>query len=157
MKEKTLSAVLWLVVLLSVFSLAFSFMPAPAAQVPAPTPLDIILKIAMGFGALAGVSALVSMLVQIFKLAGLIKDGNTGKWTAAFNLAAFVVLVYFGVFQPSVALEVLDGYAAYLAQIALFVLGFVVQMTTAKPVYAAFKNARVPLFGFSYSAKLIPK
>ena len=150
MKVKALAYVVWIVVFLNVFSLAFTILPSHSiAQTPEPTALDIILKIALGFASLAGVSSLVAVLVQIFKLVGLVRDGTANKWTAAFNLIAFIGLVYFGVFQPSVAVEVLDGYAAQIAQIALFVLGFVVQMTTSKPVYVAFKSAQVPLLGTS--------
>lgn len=152
MKVRTLFAVVVFIVLLSLLSLAFTFMPAPLAQAPAPTALDIILKIAMGFGSLAGVSALVSVLVQLGKILGLVKDGTANQWTSGFNLIAFIGLVYFGVFQPSIALDVLDGYAAQIAQIALFVLGFIVQMTVSKPTYDALKSARVPLLARSHSA-----
>lgn len=107
--------------------------------------LDIIIKITLGFASLAGVSALVAVLVQILKLVGVAKDDTAGKWAAGFNLVAFLALVYFGVFQPQIAIEILDGYAAQIAVIALFVLGFVTQMTVSKPTYSAFKGANVPL------------
>lgn len=113
--------------------------------------LDIILKISLGFASLAGVSSLVAVLVQILKLVGVAKDDTAGKWAAAFNLVGFVALVYFGIFQPQIALEVIDGYAAQIAVIALFVLGFVTQMTVSKPTYSAFKAANVPLLGKSNS------
>ena len=106
--------------------------------------LDIILKIIAGFATLAGVSSLVAVLVQIGKLVGLVKDDTAGKWAAGLNLFAFAVLCYFGIFQPQIALEVLDGYAAQIAVAALFVLGFVTQMTVSKPTYTAFKAAGVP-------------
>lgn len=113
--------------------------------------MDIILKISLGFASLAGVSGLVAVLVQVLKLAGVVKDDTAGKWAAGFNLVAFLVLVYFGVFQPQIALEVIDGYAAQIGVVALFVLGFVTQMTVSKPTYNAFKAASVPLLGKSNS------
>lgn len=145
-----MSAVMLLIIVFAAFAtMAFMPMTLPDLQVPEPTVFDVILRIAVGFTSLAGVSALVAVLVQIFKLLGLVKDGTAHRWTAGFNLIAFIVLVYFGVFQPSVAVSILDGYAAQIAQIALFVLGFVVQMATSKPVYSAFKTAQVPLLRYS--------
>jgi len=147
MKIKTV--ILTLIVLLS---LAFTPVPFAQVQTASLTVLDIIIQISLGFASLAGVSSLVAVLVQIGKLAHVVKDGTSARWTASLNLLAFIVLVAFGVFQPGIAVAVLDGYAAQVAQIALFVIGFVVQMTTSKPVYVALRNARVPLLAYSYSA-----
>jgi hypothetical protein len=146
------SSVMLLIVLFVAFStMAFVPMSAPGIQAPEPTVLDVILRIAVGFASLAGVAGLVAVLVQIFKLVGLVKDGTAGQWTAGFNLIAFIALVYFGVFQPTIPISVLDGYATQIAQIALFVIGFMVQMTTSKPVYASLKHAQVPLLGYSFT------
>jgi hypothetical protein len=138
----------------SLLSMAFVPMPAPqVAQEPVPvTALDMILKIAVGFGSLAGISALIAVVVQVGKVFRLVKDGTSSQWTSALNLLAFIGLIYFGVFQPSIAIEVLDGYAAQVAQIGLFVLGFVIQMTTSKPTYDSLKSANVPLLRFSYNS-----
>lgn len=137
---------------LAMFMLAFNPMPALLQQETAPTPLDVIIQISIGFASLAGVASFGTVVVQIGKLAKIVKDETAHKWSAGYNLLAFGVLVYFGVFQPSIALSVLDGYAAQIAQVALFVLGFVVQMTTSKPAYVAIKSARLPLLSYSYSA-----
>lgn len=150
MKVRKSFVMLLIVALTSFAMLAFR----PMLQVEPPvtvTILDIILKIVAGFATLAGVSALVAVLVQIMKLMGIAKDDTAAKWAAGFNLFAFIVLVAFGVFQPQIALEVLDGYAAQIAVIALFVLGFVTQMTVSKPTYNAFRAASVPLLGKSNS------
>lgn len=140
------------IVVLAVFMLACSPMPAPLQQETAPTPLDVIIQISLGFASLAGVASLVAVVIQVGKLFNVVKDDTAHKWSAGFNLLAFGVLVYFGVFQPSIALSVLDGYAAQVAQIGLFVLGFIVQITTSKPAYNAIKSARVPLLSYSFSA-----
>lgn len=143
----------FLFVLLLVASLALTaFLPQSVAPQDEPTDiLSVILKIALGFASLVGVSQLVAVLVQFGKLVGLVKDDTAHKWAAGLNLMAFGGLVYFGVFQPQIATSVLDGYAAQVAEIALFVMGFVVQITTSKPAYAALKAARVPLLNYSYS------
>jgi hypothetical protein len=130
---------------------------SPVASVSAdatipPDVLDIILKIALGFASLVGVSKLVAVLVQLGKLAKLVKDGTSDMWAAVLNLVAFAVLVFYGVFQPSIVLSVLDGYAAQFAEILLFILGFIIQITGSQPAYLALKAARVPLLSKSYTS-----
>jgi hypothetical protein len=149
-KRYTKSLLLLLVVCLAFPLMSFTFMPL---QTDAPvTVLDAILKIALGFASLAGVASAVTVLVQLFKWAGLVKDGSSSNWTSTLNLIAFIVLVSFRIFQPSIAVDVLDGYAAKVAEIAMFALGLFVQMTTSKPVYDALKKAQVPLMRYSLSA-----
>lgn len=160
--NKFLFVVTTVLVFGSLLSMAFAPVPAsveasvsesPVVQADAEVDaLDIILKIAVGFGSLAGVSALIAVVVQVGKVFRLVKDGTSSQWTSALNLLAFIGLVYFGVFQPSIAIEVLDGYAAQVAQIGLFVLGFIIQMTTSKPTYDSLKSANVPLLRFSYNS-----
>lgn len=148
MKAKvTLTLIVLMLLIASPLLMAFT--PVGSILQPSATPLDVILQLALGFASLAGVAALVAVIVQVFKLAGLVKDGTSNKWISALNLIAFIVLVAFQIFKPSIAIAVLDGYAAQIAQIALFVLGFVVQMTTSTPVYNAFKSAGVPLLRYS--------
>lgn len=120
----------------------------PLAQDPTEgTVLDSILKIIVAFATLAGVSALVAALVAIGVWARVINAETAPKWTAGLNLAAFLVLVYFGIFRPDLSLAFLDGIAAQLATIALFVLGFLTQMTVPAPVNRALYHARVPILG----------
>src|SRR5687767_8037579 len=118
---------LLVVIILSLALMGF----APMAQESADsTVLDAIIKIVVSFATLAGVSALVTALVSILRWAGVIKtDESAGRFTAGLNLVAFVVLAVFGVFRPDLDLTFLDGLAAKAATIALFVLGFLTQMT----------------------------
>lgn len=120
----------------------------PIAQEPTEgTVLDSILVIITSFATLAGVSALVAALVALGVWAKVITAETAPKWTAGLNLAAFVVLVYFGVFRPDLSLSFLDNIAAQAAAIALFVLGFLTQMTIPAPVNRALYKARIPLLG----------
>lgn len=121
---------------------------APLVQEPTEgTILDSILKIIFSFATLAGISALVAALVAIGVWAKIITPDTSAKWTAGLNLLTFVVLVYFGIFRPDLSLAFLDGIAAQVATIALFVLGFLTQMTVPAPVNRAFSRARVPVLG----------
>lgn len=105
--------------------------------------LDIMLKIMVGFGSLAGCTSLIAVLVNFLKLLPITFD--PAKVAGALNLIAFVALVLFGVFRPDLALEVLDGYAGQIAAVLLFILGFIVQITGSGFVYEKMKAARVPI------------
>lgn len=137
--------------LIVVIIMSFALMAfAPVAQEPPAdsTMLDAILTIVVSFATLAGVAALVTALVSILRAAGVIKtDESASQFTAGLNLAAFIVLVLLGVFRPDLSLSFLDGLAAKAATIALFVLGFLTQMTVPAPVNRAFFKARVPVLG----------
>ena len=121
---------------------------APLTQEPTEgTVLDSVLVIIAAFATLAGVSALVAALVAIGVWAKVINAETAPKWTAGLNLIAFLVLVYFGVFRPDLSISFLDGIAAQAATIALFVLGFLTQMTVPAPVNRALSRALVPVLG----------
>ncbi len=110
--------------------------------------LDMILKIAVAFSTLAGISGLITALVAIATWAGAIKtDTVAHQWTSVLNLLAFVALVVFGVFRPDLDLTFLDSVAARIAAIALFVLGFLTQITVPGTVNKLLFRARVPVLG----------
>jgi hypothetical protein len=142
-------------IVLVICSMAFVFVPAPVhaqAELPVDRILNAVLVIVVGFAALVGVSKLTAALVSLLKyIPGLIQVGAADKWAAGLNLIFFIGLVAFRVFQPDISLEILDGYAGQIATIAVFVLGFIVQMTGSKPTYDQLKDAGVPLIGKSNS------
>ena len=153
MKVQSRSKGLLLLALIVVpFLLAFT--SAPTVRAASLEPSDVIsvaLRIALGFAALAGVSKLVPVIVQCFKVLGLAQDGSASRWAAGLNLLSFIALVLFGVFQPQLAIAVLDGYAGQIAEVLLFVLGLVMQLTGSKPSYDELKAADVPLLNFSHN------
>ena len=96
---------------------------------------------------LAGLGGLISVLVNLLKAIGVIKDGTSERWVQGFNLIAFiaVAVVYFTKVQVDWAQ--VDG---WLAMLATF-LGFVAQLFGSKVTYAVTKGA--PIIGFSYSSR----
>jgi hypothetical protein len=140
---------------------AFVFWPMPAVQAgPAvvlePVPADVLnitVTIMLGFASLYGVSKLIAALINLLKLIGVVKDGTSAKWAAAFNLAAFVGLVLLGVFRPDLTTDILDGYAGQIAGVLLFLLGFLMQIVGSKSGHDALSAANVPLIGTSYSKR----
>jgi hypothetical protein len=144
--------VIMLIVCVMTFALVPTSVHAQDGQLPIDRILNAILVIVIGFAALVGVSKLTAAIVSLLKfIPGLIQVGTADKWAAGLNLIFFVGLVAFRVFQPDISLEVLDGYAGQIATIAVFVLGFIVQMTGSKPTYDQLKEAGVPLIGKSNS------
>jgi hypothetical protein len=134
---------IFLLSLILVFTLS-AFSPLPQEPTEG-TILDKILVIVTGFAALVGVAALGAALVAIARALGWVSsDEQAGKILAGYNLIAFITLVLFGVFRPDLSLDFLDSTAAKLASIALFVLGFIVQMITPAPVLKLAYQAAVP-------------
>lgn len=121
--------------------------PAPAVVAPEGDVLDRVLDIATRFIGLAGISALVGVLVSFVRLSGNISDEMAARVTAGINLVAFVILVAIGFFRPDLSLDFLDGRSAVIASIALFVLGLVTQLVTPAPVFRLLFQARVPVLG----------
>jgi hypothetical protein len=143
-----------LYVVIAVVLICTLFLPAPARAAQAEGNeferiLGSIVVLVVGFAALGGFSKLTAAVISLLKLTGLVRDGTSSQWAAGINLMFFVGLVAFRVFRPDTTLELLDGYAGQIAQIAVFVLGFMVQMAGSKPTYDQLKAAGVPLLGKS--------
>ena len=96
---------------------------------------------------LAGLGGLISVLVNLLKAIGVVKDGTSERWVQGFNLLAFVAvaIVYFTKIQVDWAQ--IDGWLSVLATF----IGFVVQLFGSKVTYVVTKGA--PVIGFSYSNK----
>ena len=94
---------------------------------------------------LAGLGGLISVLVNLLKAIGVVKDGTSERWVQGFNLLAFVAvaIVYFTKIQVDWAQ--IDGWLEVLATF----IGFVVQLFGSKVTYAVTRGA--PVVGFSYS------
>jgi Sec-independent protein secretion pathway component TatC len=153
MKVKSSKNLLLLVLIVMPFVLAFAPSPAQPQAADRINVISIILTISVGFASLIGVSKLVPIIVQFLKVLGIAPDNTANRWAAGLNLLAFIVLVIFGVFQPQLALSVLDGMAGQIAEILLFILGLVVQLTGSKPTYDDLKASRIPLLNFSHTTK----
>ena len=105
------------------------------------------------FANLAGVAALVAALVNILKNFGVVKDGDAQKWSAGFSLAAFIAFVALRLFAPEVDVEGMDAQASQIAELALYVLGFFLQMGLPVRVHEFLSRGRVPFIGYSFWAE----
>lgn len=94
---------------------------------------------------LAGLGGLISILVNIGKIVGVVKDGDSERWVQILNLVAFLIVsaLYFA--KVTVDWSAVNEWLIYLA--ALF--GFVVQIWGSNFTYAQTKG--IPVIGYSYS------
>lgn len=118
---------------------------------PPPTVLEIILSVILQFAQLAGVGAAIAAIIGILKTFKVIQDGDAGKWFAGFNLVAIAILVYLKLFQPQIAIEIVDAQAAIFAEILLLIAGYVVQLGAGRFAHTLFAELRLPLIGKSFS------
>ncbi|MEM5774513.1 MAG: hypothetical protein AAGU05_05880, partial [Anaerolineaceae bacterium] len=52
------------------------------------------------WSALVGLAALIAVLINLLKLAGLVKDGDAQTWSAALNLLGMAALFLLKVIRP---------------------------------------------------------
>lgn len=122
-----------------------------------PDYIDLILKLALGFASLVGVAGLISALVNLLKAVSIwigvaiVTDGNSGRWFAGLNVVAFGILVAFQVFRPDITLQFLDGQAGKIAQIMIFILGYLTQLGGGQMFYGVLKRLGIPGLSHSFS------
>ena len=104
--------------------------------------LEDILRLLAG---LAGLGGLISVLVNLLKAIGLVKDGTSEQWVQGFNLVAFIAVAVVYFMKVQVDWAQIDGWLGVLATF----IGFVVQLFGSKVTYAVTRGA--PVVGFSYS------
>lgn len=104
-----------------------------------------ILAIIAGLTALG---AVVSMLINVLKLFGIIKDGQSEKWVQLANLVVFVIVavIYF-MKSPIDWGQVNQG-----LEVAAVILGYLVQILGSKITYPLVKHT--PVIGFTYSDRI---
>lgn len=98
---------------------------------------------------LLGFGALVSIIVNVLKYFGIVKDGTSDKWVAGFNLAGFVALVVISYWFPQINIPQIDTQLGVLASLLTIVFSYVTTILGSKLTYLAVKN--LPIIGKSNS------
>lgn len=111
--------------------------------------MDSLTQLLEGFVALAGVAALMAVLINAGKAIGLVKDGFAPTWSLLLNLIAFVAFVLTRIFVPELDIAGADATAAELANILTAILAFVAQLGVSKGANAIVRGQ--PVVGFSHS------
>lgn len=107
---------------------------------------DLLLQ----YGTLVGVSALIAFLINFLKSLGVIQDGQAQNWSAGLNLVALTGLLLLRVFAPDVDVSGLDAQIAQFVDVAIVVVGYLLQLLGSKTTHAIVKGTF--LIGKSYSA-----
>ena len=74
------------------------------------------------FGALVGLPTFITVVVNILKKVGLVKDGYGEQWAQWMNFVAFIALFVVGQFFPEVDLGAVDEFALQIANLGAFAL-----------------------------------
>lgn len=113
-----------------------------------------LLSLASQFVALVGVGALLALVVNVLKVAGVVKDDTAPTWVTGLNLAGLVILFLLRVFAPGTDIGQLDGAAGTIAQIGVLILGLVTQVLGSKLAHRAFRGTWLIGKSFSYGRRV---
>lgn len=106
-------------------------------------------ELGIGLGQLAGLAAIVTVVVNILKEYGVVKPGDSLRAVAAGNLIVFVLALVLRLYVPQVSVAVVDSVAGRAAEVGMYALGLAVQMGSSKATYSAVKG--LPVVGKSFS------
>ena len=102
---------------------------------------------------LGGFAALISVLINVLKTFGVVKDGQAGTWSAGLNLAGLIGLFVTGIVAPDFEVAGLDQNMAQIAEIFALIFAFVSQNWISKGTHSVFSAGQVPVIGRSFSDK----
>lgn len=95
-------------------------------------------------------SALVSLLIDVLKWAGVIRDGNAGVWSAAANLVVFVSVVILLRLYPAFDFASADAQLGEVVKLLALVFGYITQIVAAKNIHAVVsRGLNISAFSFS--------
>jgi hypothetical protein len=121
--ENILVSLGWNIGLIAVFSAVLSLFGVDLA---------VVLTIA---GAMIGLQLLISLGVDVFKWAGVIKDGTAGKWYAALNLIGLAFIAVTLAVNPLFDFAALDVQLVDIAKFLTLIFGYIVQVAGTKRVH----------------------
>ncbi len=106
------------------------------------------------FVTLAGVASLVTVIINVLKTFGIVKDGTAGSWSLVLNGVAFVIMVALGVFAK-VTPEQFDAVAQQVATILIALLGLLTQFGLTAKFHGVVSSAGIPVLGRSYTRQVM--
>jgi len=99
---------------------------------------------------LVGTFALIALLINVLKWAGVISDGSAGKWSAIANLVVVVAVALVFKLYPTLDFTALDTNVADFVNVAGVVFAYIVQLVGSKGVHVALTNG-IGIQAFSHS------
>lgn len=109
--------------------------------------LDQVLAIALS---LVGFAALIGLLLDVCKWAGVLPEGWAGKVSAALNLAALVVIAIVLKLYPAFDFASADAQIAEFVKAAAVVFAYIIQLTGSKSVHTFVVNG-IGIKSFQYT------
>jgi len=106
-------------------------------------------EIVVQYGMLAGFAALVTLIINVLKHFGVIKDGAAQTWSLVANGAIIIIMYTLKIIKPDFEFASLDSIAAEVATVGNFIFQLVVQLFVSKVTHATVSG--VPVVGYSYS------
>lgn len=111
--------------------------------------LDVVLVIAAG---MLGFQTLVSLLIDVLKYIGAIRDGNAGKWSAGLNLLGLAGIAVALALNPNFNFPKLDAQLLIIAQFGSLLFAYIVQIAGSRQVHL-FTTKGLGVWRFSFSAR----
>lgn len=111
--------------------------------------MDGITSLFVGWGTLAGFAALVTVIINILKIFGVVKDDTAANWSAGLNLLGLIVMMVIKIVNPTVDIGITDAYVANIAIILQVVCAYLVQVGASKLFHSIIKG--IPLIGKSFT------
>jgi hypothetical protein len=99
---------------------------------------------------LGGVAAFFTVLVNILKTVGIIKDGQAVNVVTVLNFVGAGIIIVLQLLGKIDLLPIIDSTAGTIAQIAMLVFGLVWQLIVSKQTHEVLRG--FPLIGKSFSA-----
>jgi hypothetical protein len=94
---------------------------------------------------LAGLGSFISVLVNLLKAIGVVKDGTADKWYEGISLGAFAIVAVVYFMRADVDWTTIDAWLQSLASL----IGLVVQLVSGRITYEVFRG--MPLIGYSHT------
>jgi len=113
--------------------------------------LEFLLAVMVWFGGSAAIASLVALLVDALKRFGVVKDGDSGKWAAGFNLLGLVGFSVYFFLNPAFAFAEMDAVLKNVLSVVQVILAYVMQLGLSPKVHVLGYFAKLPLLGYSLS------
>lgn len=98
---------------------------------------------------LASAAAVVTVLINIGKTLGIVKDGTAKTWSFILNMILMIALLVMKIFVPGAMVETADQTLTTISEVLLSVLAILgLMMPVSNKVYSAVKG--VSVIGKSY-------
>jgi hypothetical protein len=112
--------------------------------------LAFLITIVVWFTGSTTIASLVSLVVDLLKRTGLVKDGTAGQWAAGLNLVALAGFAWYFV-QSGVSFDAVDAQLADVLKLSGLIMAYILQLSTSARVHEIGYDADLPLLGYSLS------